>query len=376
MDLKRIAWTGSKTILQEGVNGYFSKLLTVPIGVPQGSILGPVFYTLFTNELPEVVHNHDQDDHHAGTVSWPPYNLSCKSCGNICCFADDTTYSCSSTDPALLSEKLSDKFLEISDFLVSNRLKLNDDKTHLLVLTSSQTRKARRKADRSLAVSIATPSASVDPSPSEQLLSGWMHQDLKWAEHILGGEESLVKSLNTRLSALKLVGKVATFKTRKTLADGIFMSKLIYLISLWGGCEKYLIRSLQIIQSKAARVVTKLDWHTPTHLLLSQCGWLSVHQLAVHHTVVLVHKILSSGQPKYLHNMFTLDYRVPTRLADQQMLKPSQTDAPDHELVTDSFRWRALQNWNLLPLQIRNEKSATKFNSLAKRWILEYIPIS
>ena len=86
-----------------------------------------------------------------------------------------------------------------------------------------------------------------------------MHQDLKWAEHILSGEESLVKSLNTRLSALKLVGKVATFKTRKMLADGIFMSKLIYLISLWGGCEKYLIRSLQIIRNKAARVVTKLD---------------------------------------------------------------------------------------------------------------------
>ena len=86
-----------------------------------------------------------------------------------------------------------------------------------------------------------------------------MHQDLKWAEHILDGEESLVKSLNTRLSALKLVGKVATFKTRKMLADGIFMSKLIYLISLFFGCEKYLIRSLQIIQSKAARVVTKLD---------------------------------------------------------------------------------------------------------------------
>ena len=91
------------------INGSLSKLLPVPIGVPQGSILGPVFYTLFTNELPEVVHNHDQDDHHAGTVSWPPYNLSCKSCGNICCFADDTTYSCSSTDPALLSEKLSDR---------------------------------------------------------------------------------------------------------------------------------------------------------------------------------------------------------------------------------------------------------------------------
>ena len=94
------------------INGSLSKLLPVSIGVPQGSILGPIFYTMFTNELPEVVHDHDQDDHQV-SEAWPPYNLSCKSCGNICCFADDTTYSCSDTSPDSLSEKLSSKFLMI-----------------------------------------------------------------------------------------------------------------------------------------------------------------------------------------------------------------------------------------------------------------------
>ena len=88
----------------------------------------------------------------------------------------------------------------------------------------------------------------------------------------MDSEENMVKSLTTRLSALKKIGKVASFKTRKMLADGIFISKLSYLISLWGGCEKYLIQALQVIQNKAARVVTKLDWYTPTHVLLSQCG--------------------------------------------------------------------------------------------------------
>ena len=267
------------------INGSLSKLLPVPVGVPQGSILGPLFYTLFTNELPEVVHHHDQ---HQVPDTWPPFNLSCKSCGSICCFADDTTYSCSSTNPASLSQQLSSQFSEISNFLVSNRLKLNEDKTHLMVLTSSQ---KRRKAEAGLEVSIDTPSATITPTPSEKLLGGWVHQDLKWAEHILEGEESLVKSLNTRLSALKLVGRVAAFKTRKMIADGIFMSKLVYLIPLWGGCQQYLMKSLQTLQNKAARVVTKLDWQTPTSTLLSQCGWLSVHQLALHHTVVLVHTV-------------------------------------------------------------------------------------
>ena len=102
---------------------------------------------------------------------------------------------------------------------------------------------------------------------------------------------------------------------------------------------------------------------SPTPVLLSNCGWLSVHQLAVHHTVVMVHKIFNTGQPKYLIDMFSLDNRVTTTLADQKLLKPSDTETPDHELVTDSFRCRAMYNLNLLPLKIRNESSAFKFKS-------------
>ena len=184
-----------------------------------------------------------------------------------------------------------------------------------------------------------------------------------------------MKSLNTRLSAMKQVGKVATSKTRKIIADGVFKSKLVYLISLWGGCEKYLIRSLQIVQNKAARVVTKLDWNTNTQVLLSQCGWLSVLQLAVYHTLVLVHTVLQTRQPEYLHSFFSLDYRVKTRLADQQILKPSQVLTPEHDLVTDSFRWRALRNWNSLPLDIRSISSTTKFKLQARIWVKANVPL-
>ena len=53
---------------------------------------------------------------------------------------------------------------------------------------------------------------------------------MKWAEHILNGEESLVKALTRQLGALKKVGRVASFKNRKMIAEGLIMSKLSYLI--------------------------------------------------------------------------------------------------------------------------------------------------
>ena len=76
------------------------------------------------------------------------------------------------------------------------------------------------------------------------------------------GKKSVLTSLTSRLNALRKVCRVATFKQRKIIADGIVMSKLIYIIQLWGGCSKYLIYILQKLRNKAARFVTKLEWST------------------------------------------------------------------------------------------------------------------
>ena len=143
----------------------------------------------------------------------------------------------------------------LSEFLINNHLKLNDDKTHLMVLTTSQ---KRATMDNNDLVQITTPTEVIDQSETEKMLGAWIHQDMKWAEHILNNGESLVKSLNTRVGALKMLAKVSNFRNRKMIADGIFMSKLVYLIPLWGGSSKGLLKCLQIIQNKAARAVTKL----------------------------------------------------------------------------------------------------------------------
>ena len=89
------------------IDASLSGFLAVPTGVPQGSILGPLLYTIFTNELPEAIHDHESQD------MWPPFNVSCSTCGTICCFADDTTFSCSDTSPERLSHTVSESFMHI-----------------------------------------------------------------------------------------------------------------------------------------------------------------------------------------------------------------------------------------------------------------------
>ena len=53
------------------------------------------------------------------------------------------------------------------------------------------------------------------------------------------------------------------------VANGIFMSKLIYLMPVWMGCEDYLVNALQVCPNKVARYVAKLDRYTPTKVLLA-----------------------------------------------------------------------------------------------------------
>ena len=125
----------------------------------------------------------------------------------------------------------------------------------------------------------------------------------------------MIASLNTRLGALKRILKVASFRNRKMLANGIFMSKLTSLIAQWGGCGTVLKRSLQIIQNKVARSVTRLDWSTPSEVLLQQVDWLSVNQLIFFHSVILVYKVIQTQTPKYLHKMFDTPYTYDTRQA-------------------------------------------------------------
>ena len=82
-------------------------------------------YTLFTNELPEVIHEQqvgEQSEHDLGGYVWPAYHLGDDVSGNICCYADDTTFTTSDDNPAALTLKLTEKYQVIVDFIVNNRL--------------------------------------------------------------------------------------------------------------------------------------------------------------------------------------------------------------------------------------------------------------
>ena len=148
----------------------------------------------------------------------------------------------------------------------------------------------------------------IKPKKSEKLLGIIIQDDLKWTEYILKDEKSLIKQLNSRLNALKMISWVSSFRIRHMIANGIFCSKLIFQISLWGGTEDYLLQSLQVVQNKAARFVARKGKYTPVAELLLQCGWLSIRQLVFYHSVILIHKTKLTSAPQYIYSKLSTQF--------------------------------------------------------------------
>ena len=166
------------------------------------------------------------------------------------------------------------------------------------------------------------------------------------------------------------------------IANGIFISKLIYLMPVWLGCDKYLVDTLQVCQNKAARLVTRLGRFTPTKVLLQQCGWLSVKQLMVYHSLVLLHQVFRNQKPDYLFKKITSGPPHPTTrqaLATARALaavgidsQPSITDC-NLTLTRRSWCWAAVHWYSQLPPTVRSEANIKIFKTRLKNWVSENV---
>ena len=364
--LKWIASYLSGRHQQVYIDGYLSKPLQVDIGLPQGSILAPLLYTIYTNDLPEVVHKHVTQQILASEATQSTYyNLPCDKCGGICCFADDSTFSVSRQDPTELEEAITYNYKEIAEYMAMNRLSLNNEKTHFMILASSH----NHKKHGNFGIVLNTGTESLQPTESERLLGVTVANDFTWNEHI----EEMLKSLRIRSNGLRKVCWGVNFKTRKMLATGLIMSKLTYAVQVYGSASEYLLHSLQVQQNFAARIVTGLGWGTEKKTLLGQLGWLSVKQMYVYYSLLTVFKLQQTGKPSYFKGKFKMQFPYQTRQATNLCFSVDET--PSSEALRRSFHFRSTSIWNSLPVDLRKISKLADFQSKVKSWVMKTIDI-
>ena len=325
------------------------------------SILGPLLYLLYTNDLPEVVHEqHIEEDEQSHQHS---FNVSCQSCGEICLYADDSTLTLSSKNVQELTVKIAQKYSVISEYMASNRLILNSDKTHLMVMTSAR----MHSVHQDFGIYLDTGSETILPQNEERLLGAIVSNDLSWNSHVRDSKNSLISTLTSRVNALSKMCQFSNFQVRKMVANGIVMSYLSYLMPVYGGCPEYLLDALQTLQNRAARLVTNSSWYTSSATMLHQVGWLSVRQMVAYYSLIFLFKTKQNTVPFYIHNKISAHFNVQTRLSESNGIK--EIRKMKTRLGLQSFLPRTICQWNSLPHDVRMISDLKKFKFKVKQWV-------
>ena len=158
-----------------------------------------------------------------------------------------------------------------------NKLKLNADKTHLLTV---ETAERLRVQESSVQVSMDGFVLKESEEKVETLLGIQVEPGLKWHKQV----QFLQNKLKNRITGLTTLSNALPYGLTKRVTEGIFTSVLVYCLPVFGGCDKYELESLQILQNKAARLVTNSPIRTRRKELFAQLDWLTVNQLVFYHS--------------------------------------------------------------------------------------------
>ena len=241
----------------------------------------------------------------------------------------------------------------VSQWMQGNTLKLNADKTHLMTVGTS--RSLQRQED-SLTVYMDNCRLGESEDKCETLLGCQIEPGLKWHKQV----SQLILKLKKRLTALEKLRNVIPQRVRKNITQGVFTSVLVYCLPVFGGLDKNEIQSLQVMQNKAARIVTHSGLRVPRREIFNQLRWLTVNQLIFYHSVLTTFRIRECKEPEYLNQWLSRDNDRGNIVVENTRLSLAKT----------SFCFRSSAQWNKIPTSIRNSAKIGIFKQKLKDWIL------
>lgn len=313
-----------------------SDSLTLKAGVPQGSILGPLFFNIYSSQLIKSLsycEAHFYADDAQLYHSFPP---------------NETDNAC-----AHINEDLK-HFVDLSK---DHCLVINPNKSKVIIFGH---KKYRNEVKRNIQISVEN--EIIESVNETKNLGVIIDEDLRFNTHVN-------KLTQKAYNALKLIYGNRHYLPQKTkiiLCESLILSSLNFADSVYGPSLTSLYkRKIQKIQNSCLRLIFGIRMRERISYKLRDVGWLNMDNRRLHHAACLYHKIIANKSPQYLYRKikFRTDvHNLNVRFKGLLTPPPHRT-----ELFKRSFRYRICKVYNSVPQELKNSKLKsfkTKYKSL------------
>lgn len=315
------------------INNSLSTISESKYGVPPGSTLGPILYNVYSKGLSDVI---------------------LKSGFKTSSYADDSNgrlqfminmqYSSLSVNVPLLMRN-------VEDFMNKNYLKMNADKTDIMLLYP---RSLSSKVINGIFIDLKSFRFSSDC----KLLGVYLDSMLNFNAQV----NSMISACHLKMKGIRRIRHLMSCQDAETFVRAVILSKLNYCNVLFLNLSSANMNKLQKLQNSAVRLIYNLAPRTSVSDKYQELKLLRIDQCIVFSCLVFVHKFFLGQLPQCICNL--LDIQSATdRLLCVKYFSSSY--------AKKSFSFCAPRYWNKLPLDLRLTDNTSMFKGRLKTTLLE-----
>ena len=226
------------------VDGSRSSFEGITCGVPQGSILGPLLFLVYINDM--------------------HLSIQCR----LALYADDSALFFSHSDPAVISERLGSELSLCRSWLIDNRLSLHIGKTECILFGT--THRLKRVGD----FQILCAGTVIEPVSSVKYLGVVLDQRFKFSDYAV----TVIKKCAGRIGFLYRHSSSLDFNCQRILCNSLIQPYLDYCCTAWySSLTADLKRKLEVVQRRMVRFVLSKDRLSHVDSVdLKYLSWLSI----------------------------------------------------------------------------------------------------
>lgn len=315
---------------------YKSDILNLQCGVPQGSILGPLLFLIYINDVTHV-----------------SPNLS------YILFADDTTLLYADDNLDRIFTVYNTELPKLINWLRSNKLSINISKTNYIVFHSKK-KKLVNKANHKIVID----NKIIEKKSYVKFLGIFLDEHLTWnqqSNHVHSNISRILGIMYKLKDSLPLNALLLLYKS-------FILSHLLYGVIAWGNCYSKYLDPLLKLQKKAVRLCTGSHYLAHTEPIFKHLRLLKLDDLNVLQTAIFMFKLKQNLLPPYFNSMFTYNWQIHSH--NTRNREDFYITNPRTSLSSTSIRYKGPDVWHTLSDNIKQCSYLSAFKRKLKNKIL------